>query len=177
MATALASTDLPSDWTMTPAGAGVDLRVRARGRIYLRLAAWILALWSAWWTGAHWRELSTSTVQIHVIVSTLLALFALWCSFADEYWHIERNLVVHRVAWWSNANRECELQICMRRIHRGPGSDRPYYRLYAISNGSYKFLIERNLDELTVLARFFAQQTGWNLREMMLPWPERDLIA
>jgi len=165
MATALASTDLPSDWIVTPAGAGVDLRVRARGRVYLQVAVWVLALWSGWWTVAHWRELSSGQVKIHVILSTLLAVFALWCSFADEYWHLEQNLFVHCVAWWSHTFRECELQIAMDYSTKW---GRPYYRLYAISDGQHKFLMERNLDDLTVLARFIAQQTGWNLREMML---------
>jgi len=173
MATALASIDLPSDWIVTPAGAGVDLRVRARGRVYLQVAVWVLALWSGWWTIGHWGQLSSDQVQIHVILSTLLALFALWCSFADESWHLEHNLIVHRVGCWSHTFCECELQICMRHSAKW---GRPYYRLYAISDGQHKFLMERNLDDLTVLARFLARQTGWYLRGMMLP-PECDLIA
>ena len=166
MATALASIDLPGDWMVTSAGAGVDLRVRATGRIYLQLAAWILALWSGGWTAAHWRELSSGTAQVHLIMSVLLILFAAWCSFADEFWHLEPNLVVHRVGWWSHTFSECELQICMRRSTKFL---RPCYKLYAISNGSYRFLIERDLEDLTVLARFMAGQTGWYLRGMMLP--------
>ena len=173
MATALASIDLPGDWMVTPAGAGVDLRVRAAGRVYLQLAAWALTLCSGWWTVAHWRELSSGTAQIHVIVSALLALFSLWCSFADESWHLEHNLIVHRVAWWSHTFRECELQI---RMNYSTKWGKRSFRLYAISDGQHKFLMERNLDDLTVLARFIAQQTGWYLRGMMLP-PECNLIA
>ena len=96
-------------------------------------------------------------------ITLALSLLALWCAFADERWHLERNLLEHRVgigAWiHSRSYRDADLQIIVR--FADVARSRPYYRLYAIENSTSHFLIDRGEQELMQLATFISFHTGW----------------
>jgi hypothetical protein len=49
---------------------------------------------------------------------------------------------------------------------------RPYYRLYAVVNGKFYFLVERGEQELLQLAKFISQYTGWLVRTHGTPAPD-----
>jgi hypothetical protein len=161
------SPSLPSGWYASQALSGVDLRLQARGRKGLAVGVAVFALVAGWRTFVNWQVAAGGSVAPWVVITSALALFAIWCAFADELWHIERNHLVHRVGiglWtYSHNYRDAELQIIVRFARRG---SLPYYRLYAIENGKSRFLLERGEQELGQLATFISFHTGWPVRPM-----------
>jgi len=156
------SSNLPPGWRVHPASSGIDLRVSGKGRKYIVLVASILAVFMAWTTATRWAASSASNLAQNLAVTALLTLFALWCAFAEELWHIEKNCLEHRVGIGAMCYRrryqDADLQI-IRRF-----DDAPYYRLYAMVGNKKHFLFERNLDELNLLAQFIASHSGWRIR-------------
>lgn len=160
--------NLPAGWraTGTPEG-GVDLRVSPNGRGYV-VAAGAITIAIAW-IGLTLRALTTDralplgvSATVGVGLSVLLALFALWCAFGDEVWHVEQNCIEHRVGvgTWQRVRRyrDADLEIVSRFMSgRGSYHARPIYRLYVVSGGVQHFL----------LAGFLAGHTGWRVRERL----------
>jgi hypothetical protein len=97
-----------------------------------------------------------------------LSLLAVWCAFADELWHIERNHLVHRVGIgpWAHSRHyhDADLRIMLRFSTK---FTIPYYRLYAIESGKSHFMLEqRSEHELRQLATFISFQTGWPIQSL-----------
>lgn len=102
--------------------------------------------------------------SIAYAITTVLSAATLWCSYADECWRLSRGLVEHRVGWRRLAHvRRIEDPAARLAITVGFGTNwgRPYYRLHAIASGRRYFLIQRDADELGILAGFIASHTGW----------------
>lgn len=163
---ALESPNLPSGWQASPvAVGGVDLRVKARGRRPLAVVVAVLAVFAGWRTFANWEIATGASIAPWLGITLALSLFAVWCAFADERWHIELNHIVHRVGIgpWAHSRhyRNADLQIKLRFSTRWSV---PYYRLYAIENGEPHFLLERAEQELRQLATFISFHTGWPIR-------------
>ena len=161
------SPDLPSGWQASPATmGGVDLRVKASGRRNLAVGMAVLAILAGWRTLANWQIGAGASLAPWVVITLALSCFALWCAFADERWHLERNHIEHRLgmgAWaHSRSYRDAELQIIVRFANLA--RSRPYYRLYVNENGTSHFLLERGEQELRQLATFISFHTGWPMR-------------
>lgn len=161
--------------TDTPRG-GIDLRIDPNGRRrFMIVGALAIAIAVS---GSALRALVTDRALPVVggspitglIAGGLFALFALWCAFVDEVWHVERNCIEHRIgirAWrWIRCYRDAQLEI-VRRVYypRASPYPRPYYRLYAVSGGVQHFLLERDIAELKALADIFGEHTGWPFRQ------------
>jgi hypothetical protein len=131
----------------------------------------VLAVVAGWRTFANWQIAPGESVAPWLGITLALSLLAVWCAFADEVWHIERNHLVHRVgiAPWVHSRhyRDADLQIMLRFSTKWSV---PYYRLYAIQNGKPHFLLDRGDQELRQLANFISFQTGWRILPLM-PWP------
>jgi len=157
------SPSLPSGWRASESAlGGVDLRLQARGRRQLAVGVAVLAIIAGWRTLANWQIAPKGSVVPWVGITLALSLLAIWCAFADELWHIERNHLVHRVGIgsWAHSRhyRDAELQMVLRFSTK---FNIPYYRLYAIENGKSHFLIERGEQELRQLANFISFHTSW----------------
>ena len=155
----------PPGWTLNEsAGPGVDLRVQSTGRGYLVMGAAALAILAGWKTLVQWSSLSRDSLAPWLVLTALLALFAIWCAIADEFWHLETNCLMHRIGFrtWGLTSRyqNAELEIVVRFTRFG----RSYYRLNAVVNGKSHFLIERGEKELQQLADFISFHTGWRIR-------------
>jgi hypothetical protein len=92
-------------------------------------------------------------------VAVLLFAFAVWGTYAQEIWHLDENLLEHRVGIGTWCRRRmyvnAELQIVRGYTGLNPVSV-PYYRLYAVCHGARHFLFERNEADLEVLQSFIA---------------------
>jgi hypothetical protein len=157
----------PSGWHASRAAlGGVDLRLEARGRRPLAVVVAVLAVIAAWRTFVNWQIAPAGSAAPWLAVTLALGLFATWCAFADEVWHIERNHLVHRVGIgsWAHSRhyRDAVLEIQLR-FTKNFGT--PYYRLHALENGESHFLINRREQELFQLANFISFHTGWPIRE------------
>lgn len=168
------SPSLPLGWDFNRAAlGGVDLRVVARGRRYLVSGLAVLAIMAAWRTLVNWKTVPAGSAAPWFGITLLLGLLAIWCAFADELWHIDRNYLEHRVGIGRCAHsrryRDADLQIMLR---FSTNFNVPYYRLYAIENGRSHFLIDRRDEqELRQLAAFISFHTGWRIRPMApSPW-------
>jgi hypothetical protein len=159
---------VPMGWLATPARDGVDLRVSPKGRGCIVAGAVTLALG---WTGltvsalaAHRALPLAVSPPVGIAASGVLALLALWCGFGAEVWHVAPNCIEHRVGigGWGSVRRfrDAELEIVSRQDRYG----RPYHRLYVIVGPRRHFLLERRLAELSSLAGFLAEETGWRIR-------------
>ena len=100
-----------------------------------------------------------------ISVAVVLLAFAIWCTCAREIWHLDENLLEHRVGIGTWCRRRtyvnAELQIVRRYTGLNPVSV-PYYRLYAVCDGGARhFLFERNEADLEALQSFIADHTGW----------------
>ena len=144
---------------------GVDLRVKASGRRNLAVGIAVLAILAGWRTLANWQVSAGASIAPWVVITLALSFLAVWCAFADELLHLDRNLIEHRVgigAWThSRSYRDADLQIIVRFAH--VARSRPYYRLYAIENGTSHFLLDRGEQELLQLATFISFHTGWRM--------------
>ena len=155
--------DLPTDWTaLEIPGAGVELRVSAGRRPYFTGLVSILAAFAIWKTGTLWNVEPKQNVVMWLGVSVFLVFFAAWVGFADEVWVLERNSVVHRVGigrfCYSSTFQNAELAIT---LGYSTIYSVPCYRLNAIIDGSPRFLLERNENDLRKLASFISAHTGW----------------
>jgi hypothetical protein len=162
---------LPSGWQASHAAlGGVDLRLEARGRRGLIVALAVLAVIAGWRTFVNWQITPGGSAAPWMGITLALALLAMWCAFADEVWHIERNQIVHRVGigqWaYSRHYRDAALQMQLR---FSKNFSVPYYRLYAIENGEPHFLLERGEQELFQLATFISFHTGWPILPVAPP--------
>jgi hypothetical protein len=157
--------NLPSDWYVSEvAGGGVDLKPTAqRRKSTVATAIAVLALLEGWKTLAEW-DLHSKEAAVWIALTLFLAALALWTWLAEEAWHLERNLVLHRVGigWWgfSRSYRDAELEIILRFTFNW---NNPYYRLYAVMEGKRYFLMERKQPDLQKLANFIAFHTGWQV--------------
>lgn len=157
------SPNLPSGWQANQATrGGVDLRAKARGRRHLAVGVALLAVIAGWRTVANWQIATGASIAPWLAITSALSLFALWCTFGDEVWHIEQNHIVHRVGIgpWAHSRhyRDAEMQIMLRFSTK---FNVPYCRLYAIENGQRHFLLERGEQELSQLVTFISFHTGW----------------
>jgi len=127
----------------------------------------VLAVIAGWRIYVNWQVAPWGTVAPWLGITFALSLFAVWCAFADEVWHVERNHLVHRVgiAPFIHSQHYCDanLQILLRFSTK---FSVPYYRLYAIENGKPHFLVERGEQELQQIATFIAFHTGWPIRPL-----------
>lgn len=170
------SSNLPKEWLVTDApDGGVDLRLNTHGRRYFAAGMFVIAIA---WTGLVLRAVSThgglpligGTPKGGLGLTALLALWGFWLAFGSELWHVKRNCIEHRVGiegtWqWIRRYEDADLEI-VGRLYSGRGQfrARPYYRLYAVSDGQRHFLFERNLTDLKALAGFLAGYTRWRIR-------------
>jgi hypothetical protein len=124
----------------------------------------------SWRASLQWTLLSQEDIAIRLGLTLFLIVFALWCAFADEAWHLEKNLLVHRVGirgWgYSRRIQNAELEIVLRFTTK---FSLPYWRLYAVTNGKSRFLVERDVEELRQLATFISFHTGWQIRSEAVP--------
>ncbi len=161
--------DLPPGWRADAVAGGVNVRVVSSGRKYIVAVAGIFAVLAGWRTISHWKSASAMP---WLVVTAILTALALWCAFGDEFWHLERNCLVHQIGirrWgFSRRYQDANLEIVQRFTDQG----RPYYRLYAISKGKPFFLFERGEQELFQLAKFIAGYTNWQIRAYGLPAPD-----
>jgi len=157
---------LPPSWQVdeTP-GRGADFRVLSPRRTYLVASAAVLAALSCWRTVVHWAGAPKGGAPPWLGATLFLGLFALWCAFGEEVWHVEKNCLVHRVGvgGWSFSRRyqNANLQIILR---YSTNFSVPYYRLYLVVNGESHFLMERSGKELQQIADFISFHTGWQIR-------------
>jgi hypothetical protein len=130
----------------------------------------ILAVIAGWRTSVNWQIAPGGSAAPWLGITLALALLAIWCAFADEVWHIERNQIVHRVgigSWaYSRDYRDAALQI---QLLFSKNFGVPYYRLHAIENGEPHFLLERGEQELLQLATFISFHTGWPILPVAPP--------
>lgn len=162
MAASTRSLTLPSDWQFEETPGGADLRVVSSKRRYIAIGAAVLAGLAATRAITLW---NSKPEPSWLVFAGLLGLFALWCALADEVWHLQRNCIVHRVgigAWGrSRSCRDAELEIAQGFSTKWA---HPFYRLYAVANGEFFLLMERDPEELTQLAKFISTYTGWQMR-------------
>ena len=164
------SPSLPLGWYADHAvTGGVDLRVVAPRRKYVVAGAAILAVLAGWRTFVNWQLAPKESVAPWLGISVLLGLLAVWCAFADEVWHIEKNCVEHRVGIGPFASspryRDAELAIVQR---SSTNWNVPYFRLYAVMDGKPRFLIERGETQLRQLASYISFHTGWPIRPLAI---------
>ncbi len=161
---------LPPGWTASPVSDGaVDLRVSARARPYLVIAAGAAtAVWIVSVVGALIADralpLAASPVEA-ILLAGLLSAFTSWCAFGDERWRLSSGVIEHRVGLRRIAYvRRIEDQTARLMIADGYGRrfDTPFFRLYAVTAGRRQFIAERKLADLKALGRFIATYTGWN---------------
>jgi hypothetical protein len=162
---------LPSGWQSSEnALGGVDLRVAdpRNLRRQFGVVVAVLAVVAGWRTFVNWQMGQKESALVCLGITVLLGLFAIWCAFVDERWHIERNYLEHRISIgrfaYSSRYRDAELEIVFRFVNR-----RRTYRLYVIAHGSSHFLIERDEAALHQLAGFISFHTGWPVRPLANP--------
>ena len=167
--------DLPPGWHSDAVAGGVDLRVGASRRKYMVAGAGILAALAGSRAVAHWNSAAATT---WLILTVLLGAFALWCALGDEVWHLERNCLVHRIGvkGWGYSRRYQDASLDIR-LYFSKNWGRPYYRLYAVMNGTSSFLMERDEQELLQLAMFISSHTGWPVRTPHANGPSRQLLS
>jgi hypothetical protein len=165
------SPSLPSGWQSNQnALGGVDLRVADPRNLRKRFGAVVavLAAIAGWRTVVNWPMGLKGSAPVLLVITVLLGLFAIWCAFADDRWHIEKNYLARRLSIgrfvYSSHYRDAELEIVLRFLN-----SRPYYRLYVIANGHSHFLIERDENALRQLAGFISFHTGWPIRPLAGP--------
>ena len=166
---------LPPGWHSDAVAGGVDLRVVASRRKYVVAGAGILAALGASRVMVHW---NTPAATPWLILRILLGALALWCAVGDEVWHLERNCLVHRtgVKRWGYSRRYQDASLDIR-LYFTKNWGRPYYRLYAVMNGTSSFLMERDEQELFQLARFISSHTGWPVQTPTVNGPSRQLLS
>jgi hypothetical protein len=155
------ATTLPCEWveSETPDG-GVELRIRQRGRglligvpIFFALLIGVRAL--RFW------PLPTDQLGWSVGISAALIFFAIWCSFARQYWRMGTGYIETHLDFgpWQRVRRyqNGELEIVTGRTNH----DTPFYRLFAVVNGKRHFLFERSMNDIVQLARYISARTGF----------------
>ncbi len=155
----------------SPSAAGViDLRVDGRGRplvvgaVAVMTLVWSAAVVTAVLAGR--RMPLAASPPFASLIMMLLVAATLWCAFADERWRLSRGLLEHRVGWKRLAHVrriEDDAATLAITVDFSTNFGKPYYRLHAIAAGRQYFLIERDHDELKLLAGFIAACTGWAL--------------
>jgi len=130
------SPSLPSGWQSNEnALGGVDLRVADPRNLRRQFGAGvaILAVIAGWRTFVNWQMGLNESALVCLGITMLLSLFAVWCGFADDRWHIEKNGLEHHISIgrfvYASRYRDAELEIVLRFFN-----SRPNYRLYAIAN-------------------------------------------
>jgi len=150
----------------------VDLRVSRTHRGSVLFLLWALALvWTAvvvFSAATHRPQPLDAPFALAASAAVCLVALAGWTTLGDEFWHLDRNAVEHRVGMspWMSVHRFSggELQIVMRFTGLNPTSV-PYYRLYAVCGDGSHFLMERGEVELERLQTFIAAHTSWRIRE------------
>jgi hypothetical protein len=75
-----------------------------------------LVAFAAWNTYERWNSLPRNEAQVRFVAVALIILFAIWCAFAKETWHVDRNSIEHRVgvkAWaYRNTSRTARWKLC-----------------------------------------------------------------
>jgi len=162
----------PAGWraTASPDG-GIDLRVAsssAQKRLFVAIVWTAAIVWSGLAVFHVPNRLAFSVpMPLAIINAVLLYAFAVWCALGDETWHLDQNVVQHRVGiggWcrrWTYVDAELQIVCGYTGLH--PASV-PYYRLYAVREGARHFLFERSQSELERLQAFIGQHTGWPVR-------------
>lgn len=153
--------------TALPAG-GVDLRVNGKGRgAVIALGTFLGAGWLALvgWDLAQHRALPLAMSLTAAVTLGLLALlFSFWCACADEVWHLEQNLLEHRVGigefCYRRQYQNAELEMSVASNMRGYRS----YRLHAVTGGTRHFVMDRlTQGDLIEFADFVGAYTGWRI--------------
>lgn len=73
--------ELPPGWQSDTVEGGVDLRVVSSGRKYIVAAAGISGVLAGLRAIAHW---NSAPPTFWLVVTAILAAFALWCALADD---------------------------------------------------------------------------------------------
>lgn len=156
---------LPLGWQFEETATGVNLCVASRGRRFISVTAGLFAVLAGIRTLAYWNHRAPSSAVPWLALTLILAAFALWCALGDEVWQLRNNCLVHQVGIgsWKRSIRyqNAELEIGANFSTKW---GIPYYRLYAVENGSSHFLIERSRQDLQKLAEFISHHTGWKIR-------------
>jgi len=157
--------EAPAGWqaTASPSG-GIDLRVASSPALKRSLVAivWTAAILSGELALSHTSDRQAFGAPQPVLITTAVLMLALAvrCTVADETWHLDQNVVQHRLSIgpWSRERTvvDAELEIICGYTGLNPTSVR-YYRLYAVGDGARHFLFERSRPALEQLQAFIAQ--------------------
>ena len=147
----------PVGWqaTVSPTG-GTDLRVSSPKKQSFLLTLWIVAI--------VWSVLVFAVASpVGIVFAVALLALAAWCTFGDECWHLDENLLEHRVGigQWYHRRKYIDAKLQIVERFSVKALSLPYYRLYAVCRGARHFLIERNEPELAALQAFIADRSGW----------------
>jgi hypothetical protein len=162
----------PTGWqaTLSPKGE-IELRVAVANwqRSLFTGVAWTLAVGGMALVGF---GTVTGTPAVSsapgMVLAVLLLVGAIWCTWADETWHVATNRFEHRVGigTWSRRQifQDAQWQVVRRFTGLNPTS-LPYWRLYVVSDGSRHLVAERGEAALNELQTFLMRWTGWSALE------------
>jgi len=155
------ATTLPPEWVESETSdGGVELRIRQRGRGYLVGVPIFFVLVIAGRTIRLW-PLSTDQLGWSAGISAALIFFAIWCSYAQQYWRLGTGYIESHLDFgpWQRVRRyqNGELEIVTGRTNEGT----PFYHLFAVVDGKRHFLFDRSMDDIVQLARYISARTGF----------------
>src|SRR5262245_3900103 len=110
--------NLPAGWLAHEVANGLNLHVSSTKRKYVTTGGVILAALAALKTATRWGGPTPNDALSWLGLTVLLSFFAFWCAFGEEWWHLERNCLVHRIGlggWaYSRSYKDAELQLVVR---------------------------------------------------------------
>jgi hypothetical protein len=115
--------NLPAGWCANELETGgVELYVDNSRRPYFVGVIFPLVAFAAWNTYERWNSLPRNEAQVRFVAVALIILFAIWCAFAKETWHVDRNSIEHRVgvkAWaYRQHFKDGALEICAQSLDK-----------------------------------------------------------
>jgi hypothetical protein len=159
--------NLPAGWCANELETGgVELYVDNSRRPYFVGVISPLVAFAAWNTYERWNSLPRNEAHVRFVAVALIILFAIWCAFAKETWHVDRNSIEHRVgvkAWaYRQHFKDGAMEIVLNHWTRYGA---PCFRMYVVVEGQRHFLIERDQATLEQLAAFISSYTTWPIKE------------
>jgi hypothetical protein len=96
-----------------------------------------------------------------VCIGVFLIAVTSWVAFGQESWHVERNLLEHRVGIGGlrkvRSYRDGHIAVTTYSNRWG----RLFIRLFVVDGNGRHFLMERSPVEGIALADFVSRETGW----------------
>ena len=102
-----------------------------------------------------------ATPLMSVCIAVFLIGVASWVAFGRESWHVERNLLEHRVGIgrFRKVRSYQDAHIAVTTYSNQWG--RAFIRLFVIDGNGRHFLMDRSPAEGIALADFVSRETGW----------------